>query len=127
MTAQELRLQEEFRKLEEYRSALERKEEETRQAEAARKEKLYALALTKSETDDILQLTEAIVPLETIIDYKNAVELIAKIRIRISQISARSEEQKASYRRNNLCQHCGGKFKGLFSKQCRVCGKKKDY
>jgi len=127
MTAQELRLQEEFRKLEEYRSALERKEEETRRAEAARKEKLYALALTKSETDDILQLTEAIVLFETIIDYKNAVELIAKIRIRISQISARSEEQKASYRRNNLCQHCGGKFKGLFSKQCRVCGKKKDY
>lgn len=127
MTAQELRLQEELRKLEEYRSALERKEEETRQAEAARKEKLYALALTKSETDDILQLTEAIVLLETIIDYKNAVELIAKIRIKISHISEQAEEQKASYRRNNLCQHCGGKFKGLFSKQCRVCGKKKDY
>lgn len=127
MTAQELRLQEELRKLEEYRSALERKEEETRQAEAARKEKLYTLALTKSETDDILQLTEAIVLLETIIDYKNAVELIAKIRIKISHISAQAEEQKASYRRNNLCQYCGGKFKGLFSKQCRICGKKKDY
>ena len=106
---------------------MERKEEETRQAEAARKEKLYALALKKSETDDILQLTEAIVLLETIIDYKNAVELIAKIRIKISHISAQAEEQKASYRRNNLCQYCGGKFKGLFSKQCRVCGKKKDY
>lgn len=25
------------------------------------------------------------------------------------------------------CQYCGGKFKGLFSKKCSICGKSKDY
>ena len=28
---------------------------------------------------------------------------------------------------NNLCQHCGGSFKGIFSKICSKCGKAKDY
>lgn len=30
-------------------------------------------------------------------------------------------------RYNNLCQHCGGEFKGLFKKVCSKCGKPKDY
>lgn len=30
-------------------------------------------------------------------------------------------------KRDGLCQHCGGKFKGLLLKQCSVCGKAKDY
>lgn len=33
------------------------------------------------------------------------------------------QEMRADYR----CQHCGGEFKGLFNKVCRVCGKPKDY
>ena len=28
---------------------------------------------------------------------------------------------------NGVCQHCGGEFKGLFSKKCVSCGKPKDY
>ena len=28
---------------------------------------------------------------------------------------------------NNLCRHCGGSFKGLFSKKCRICETPKDY
>ena len=28
---------------------------------------------------------------------------------------------------NNLCQYCGGEFKGLFKKVCSNCGKPKDY
>ena len=126
-SAQEVKLQEELRKIEELRAALERKEEEARLAELARKDKIYALALSKSESDDILQLTEAIVLFETVIDYKNSIELISKTRVNISKITAKAEERTAQYRRQNLCQHCGGKFKGLFTKQCRVCGKKKDY
>ncbi len=35
--------------------------------------------------------------------------------------------QKANYRAQGLCQYCGGKFKGLFSKSCSSCGQKKDY
>ena len=27
----------------------------------------------------------------------------------------------------NLCLHCGGEFKGMFTKTCSICGKKKDY
>lgn len=27
----------------------------------------------------------------------------------------------------NICQHCGGTFKGLFTKKCTNCGKEKDY
>lgn len=35
--------------------------------------------------------------------------------------------KKANYRTQNVCQYCGGKFKGLFSKVCTSCGQKKDY
>ncbi|MBE7050620.1 MAG: TIR domain-containing protein [Ruminococcaceae bacterium] len=36
-------------------------------------------------------------------------------------------QQKSIYRDNCVCQHCGGTFKGLFSKTCTQCGRKKDY
>ncbi|MBR3816149.1 MAG: TIR domain-containing protein [Clostridia bacterium] len=39
----------------------------------------------------------------------------------------RIEEQKVAYRQQGLCQHCGGTFKGLFTKKCSNCGKAKDY
>lgn len=38
-----------------------------------------------------------------------------------------AEEQIASRRFQNLCQYCGGTFKGMFSKKCTNCGKEKDY
>ena len=37
------------------------------------------------------------------------------------------EERRASYRSRGVCQYCGGKFKGLFSKKCSACGTPKDY
>lgn len=124
---QQQRLEDELKKLQEYRADLERKEEEARQAELVKKEKLYSLAMSKIESNDILQLTEAVVLFETLIDYKNAIEMIARIRAKISQITTQEQAQKETYRKQNLCQYCGGKFKGLFNKQCRNCGKKKDY
>ena len=36
-------------------------------------------------------------------------------------------DPRAARRAQKLCQHCGGKFKGIFRKKCTVCGKKKDY
>ena len=33
----------------------------------------------------------------------------------------------AYYRNEGLCQHCGGKFSGIFSLRCSWCGKNKDY
>ena len=46
------------------------------------------------------------------------------------QKELRLKEQKElqeKYRQAGLCQHCGGTFKGLFSKTCVNCGTKKDY
>ena len=37
------------------------------------------------------------------------------------------EQQKSKYRSVGVCQHCGGSFKGFFTKVCTQCGKKKDY
>ena len=36
-------------------------------------------------------------------------------------------QQKSIYRKVGVCQHCGGTFKGFFSKICTQCGRKKDY
>ena len=41
---------------------------------------------------------------------------------RLEQERIRSER-----RAKKLCQHCGGTFKGLFTKKCSNCGMKKDY
>ena len=225
LTEQELRLEEELRKLAEYRAELERRDQESRQAEQARKEKIYLLASNKLDSDDVAQLNEAVILLETIFDYKDAIELVAKTRVKIMQLKQNAEarlsaeaiaaeerrkaeaardaekqwtaeedriaekrrkaeeakraniyntafatytksddillltkaisdlealtdsenarqltqliqqkiatitaeKQRATYRSQKVCQHCGGKFKGLFSKKCSVCGKIKDY
>jgi len=37
------------------------------------------------------------------------------------------EEMKAFCKNNNLCAHCGGKIKGIFSLTCSKCGTPKDY
>ena len=37
------------------------------------------------------------------------------------------EKQMADYRNRGVCQYCGGELKGLFSKTCTKCGRKKDY
>lgn len=44
---------------------------------------------------------------------------------RIQEI--KNSERRPQWRAANLCQHCGGTFKGFFTKNCAVCGKKKDY
>ena len=50
-------------------------------------------------------------------------------RLRRQQEEHRRQEEakKALYRSQGVCQYCGGTFKGLFSKSCSSCGKKKDY
>ena len=47
-----------------------------------------------------------------------------KKRIAIEEERRRLIENR---RQQNLCQHCGGTFKGLFTKKCSSCGKEKDY
>ena len=57
---------------------------------------------------------------------------IAEEKKRIAKEQKRIEEeriaaQKAQYRSQGLCQHCGGELKGLLTKKCANCGKPKDY
>lgn len=40
---------------------------------------------------------------------------------------AKEDQNMAQRRSTGLCQYCGNKFKGLFSKKCSGCGKAKDY
>lgn len=35
--------------------------------------------------------------------------------------------QKQAWQKTNLCDYCGGKFKGLFAKKCTKCGREKQY
>ena len=39
----------------------------------------------------------------------------------------KADALKANRRQQNLCQHCGGTFKGLFAKKCSSCEREKDY
>lgn len=82
---------------EEEAAALKRQEEE-RIAEAKRKEAEHIASLKKQEKEKAAALK-------------------------------RKEEQRERQRRRDagLCQHCGGTFKGLFSKKCISCGVRKDY
>ena len=46
---------------------------------------------------------------------------------RLAEEKKRIEKEIASRRSQGLCQHCGGTFKGMFTKKCTNCGKEKDY
>ena len=125
--AEEARLAEERRKAEEARLAEERhKAEEIRRSEDKRKQELYSYCKqTFNKSNDIILLTDTVVKLESIIDWQDVQHLISKIQNKIGCLQ--NEEQKVQYRMQKVCQHCGNKFKGIFSKRCSVCGKLKDY
>ena len=40
---------------------------------------------------------------------------------------AKENKIRENRKAKNLCQHCGGSFKGIFIKKCRQCNKRKDY
>lgn len=44
-----------------------------------------------------------------------------------SQARTAIRNDKEKYKKSNLCQYCGGRFNGLFSKKCSQCGRIKDY
>ena len=54
-------------------------------------------------------------------------ERVQRMPIAKQQRIAEQQRIAADRRANGLCQHCGGKFKGLFTKTCTACGKEKDY
>ena len=48
----------------------------------------------------------------------------AKQQARIAEEKAK---QQARWRADGVCQYCGGRLKGLFSKKCANCGMQEDY
>lgn len=92
-----------------------------RQAEEMRKEKIYREALLTTNSPDVDKIKESIRKFETILDYKDAAQRIELCKERIVF------EEQMEYKCRDLCRHCGGKFIGLFSRKCSVCGKPKDY
>lgn len=56
--------------------------------------------------------------------YTTVIESIDNI---IKDVKRLVELNKEKLRKNHLCQHCGGTFKGIFNKVCSKCGKPKDY
>lgn len=60
--------------------------------------------------------------------HEENIKLKEKKDIEIKKLKEKEKNDKMlNYRNNNLCQYCGGEFKGLFRKVCSQCGKKKDY
>lgn len=86
------------RNLEEQRIAKQQREEEERVAQQKREEE-ERIAQQKREEEE-----------------------------RAARQKLEEERRVATERRTaGLCQHCGGEFKGLFTKKCASCGKPKDY
>ena len=57
-------------------------------------------------------------------DYDNFQgRVMQRIQDAINLMQAKRQE----YRRQGVCQYCGGAFKGMLSKKCSVCGRPKDY
>jgi len=125
---------EEARRLEEERKKAEealRLEEEQKKAKKLKDEcsnLIYQSAISKIQSNDIALLTDAIVQLESLKGWKDSDQVVMAFRNKISIITRENDNRKKElYRSRKLCQHCGGKFKGLFTKVCTNCGVKKDY
>ena len=100
--------------------------EEARIAEEKRKEQVFEASLSVfNNCNDLIELAKAKVSVQSLGEWKRAPQLVLMIQTKISDITI--ENQRAEYRRLKVCQHCGGKFKGLFTKKCSACGKPKDY
>jgi len=113
-------------------------------AEIASKNTSLKKAKLKIKQDTISSLKTAIELLEDISNWKDANEQLEFCKGRIEELRLKEIEEKrvqekkvaemkeklrkqAEYRAKGLCQHCGGKFKGLLTKKCVNCGLEKDY
>lgn len=118
---QRLRLEDELKKTGAARQQLEaerKKEEELRKAEEERSFKLeeeLRKTIEKSRQQEDQRKAEE----------ERKLEELQKAEV--AKAKQQAEQQKKRYRQMNVCQYCGGSFKGLFSKKCKVCGRPKDY
>jgi hypothetical protein len=128
-------IEEEKPVIEESQGELEEKRLEKQEridAENQRKDSIYLAALTKCNSDDIAVLEQAIANFEFLSDWKDSKDRVKKCRDKMNYLiekkeSGLQERMRTMRRENNLCQYCGGNFKGLFTKVCTQCGSYKDY
>ena len=95
-------------------------------AEKARLDSIICMAKSKMIHDDIPSCEEAIKLLSLIPNWKDAKKQIQNCEQKIIKLKEEEKERKER-RSRNVCQHCGGEFKGLLTKKCMQCGKGKDY
>lgn len=53
--------------------------------------------------------------------------ILREKQLKVEQQRKEREVKMQRYRIAGVCQYCGGRFKGLFTKICSSCGKRKDY
>ena len=126
--AEEARIAEEQRKAEEARIAEEqRKAEEARIAEEQRKAEEARIAEEQRLAEEARIVGEQRKAYEEKLEREmKAMQQAAELRLAADKQRA-IEREKEKFRSQKVCQHCGGKFKGFFTKICSNCGKKKDY
>ena len=136
-----------------YRNASELHQQCLESAEVCRKDTIYNTAdtIVKEAPNSFNTLREAAKWLAGISGWRDADELCAKYLKQADDLEAeekrRTEGRLAAEKRANdvriaaekhaeirtqwrtagRCQHCGGEFKGLFTKKCVQCHKEKDY
>ena len=104
-----------------------------KKATEVRYEEIYKSARRNQEKGDRDSLARAAYEFNKIGDYKDSRERAQKCSKIVEEIKEYEEKQKTEKkkalerRREGICQHCGGEFKGLFTKKCSLCGKSKDY
>lgn len=108
-----------------------RKEKEA--AEALRKAKVYVQALQLAKYDTSQAQIDAAKKFSEIPGWRDADEK-AELCRQAAERLARQEKERAEqehrqqqWRIAGRCQHCGGEFKGLFTKKCVQCHREKDY
>ncbi len=111
--------EEEARRKAEEEAKRKAEEETKRKAEEEAKRKAEKEAKRKAE-QEAKRKAEEEVKRKAEKEAKRKAEEEAKRKAKENKIR---ENRKAK----NLCQHCGGSFKGIFIKKCRQCNKRKDY
>lgn len=79
---------------------------------------IYRSALVDEQQGNVPSLRKAIEKYKSIKNWGDSARRIDACYALIDILNRKAQE---------LCQHCGGTFKGLFNKVCTQCGKPKDY
>lgn len=80
-----------------------------------------------SAPESIRNFSHVYIRFQTTFNVDELVNLINQTPTPEEQILTEKENLRFERKKHNLCQHCGGTFKGVFKKCCSVCSKPKDY